>query len=66
MDQVIPLCELLTLITPYAPVAKTCRPPLDLALMLRIHCPQQWSDLVADEAFFEIGFYRDFVGICGT
>jgi IS5 family transposase len=69
MEQVMPWGELLGLITPHAPVAKTGRPPFDLAMMLRIHCLQQWfglSDLGAEEALFEVGFYRDFVGISGT
>jgi len=69
MDQVMPWGELLALITPHAPVAKTGRPPFDLAMMLRIHCLQQWfglSDLGAEEALFETSFYRDFVGISGT
>lgn len=69
MDQVMPWGALLALITPHAPVAKTGRPPFDLALMLRIHCLQQWfglSDLGAEEALFETSFYRDFVGISGT
>ena len=65
----MPSSELLALIAPYAPAAKTGRPPFDLATMLRIHCLQQWfglSDLGAEEALFETGFYRDFVGISGT
>lgn len=65
----MPWGELLALITPHAPVAKTGRPPFDLAMMLRIHCLQQWfglSDLGAEEALFETSFYRDFVGISGT
>ena len=69
MEQVMPWSELLALITPHAPVAKTGRPPFDLAMMLRIHCLQQWfglSDLGAEEALFETGFYRDFAGISGT
>lgn len=69
MEQVMPWGELLALIAPHAPVAKTGRPPFDLALMLRIHCLQQWfglSDLGAEEALFETGFYRDFAGISGT
>ena len=41
MEQVMPWSELLALITPHAPVAKTGRPPFDLAMMLRIHCLQQ-------------------------
>ena len=69
MEQVMPWGELLALIAPYAPVAKTGRPPFDLAMMLRIHCLQQWfglSDLGAEEALFETGFLRDFAGISGT
>ena len=65
----MPWGELLALITPHAPVAKTGRPPFDFAMLLRIHCLQQWfglSDLGAEEALFETGFYRDFVGISGT
>lgn len=60
---------LLALITPNAPVAKTGRPPFDMAMMLRNHCLQQLfglSDLGAEEALLETGFYRDFVGISGT
>ena len=69
MEQVMPWGELLALIAPYALVAKTGRPPFDLAMMLRIHCLQQWfglSDLGAEEALFETGFLRDFAGISGT
>lgn len=69
MDLVMPWGELLALISLHAPVAKTGRPPFDLAMMLRIHCLQQWfglSDLGAEEALFETNFLRDFVGISGT
>ncbi len=69
MERVMPWAELLALIGPHAPVAKTGRPPFELAMMLRIHCLQQWfglSDLGAEEALFETSFYRDFVGISGT
>ena len=69
MGQVMPWSELLALIAPHAPVAKTGRPAFDLVMMLRIHCLQQWfglSDLGAEEALFETGFLRDFVGISGT
>ena len=69
MAQVMPWGELLALVAPHAPVAKTGRPPFDMAMMLRIHCLQQWfglSDLGAEEALFETSFYRDFVGISGT
>ena len=60
---------MLALITPHAPVAKTGRPPFDLAVMLRVYCLQQWfglSDLGVEEALFETGFYRDFAGISGA
>ena len=69
MEQVTPWGELPVLITPHAPVAKTGRPPFVLVMMLRIHCLQQWfglSDLGAEEALFETGFYRALVGISGT
>ena len=69
MDLVMPWGELLALIAPHAPVAKTGRPPFDLAMMLRIHCLQQWfglSDLGAEGALFEARFLRDCVGISGT
>ena len=41
MEHVMPWGESLALITPHAPLAKTGRPPFDLAMMLRIHCLQQ-------------------------
>ena len=69
MEQVMPWTELLVLIAPHAPVAKTGRPPFELAMMLRIHCLQQWfglSDLGAEDALFETRFLRDFVGLSGT
>jgi IS5 family transposase len=59
MNQVMPWADLLALVAPHAPVAKTGRPPFDLALMLRIHRLQQWfglSDLGAEEALFETRF----------
>ena len=65
----MPWSDLLSLIAPHAPMANTGRPPFDLALMLRIHCLQQWfglSDLGTEEALFETSFYRDFAGISGT
>jgi len=50
-------------------VAKTDRPPFDLVMMFRINYLQQWfglSDLQAEEALFETGFYPAFVGIIET
>jgi IS5 family transposase len=69
MALVMPWAELVALIAPHAPVAKTGRPPFDLEMMLRIHCLQQWfglSDLAAEEALFEMSIYRAFVGLSGT
>lgn len=69
MDRVVPWSELVALIAPHAPVAKTGRPPFELQIMLRIHFLQQWfglSDLAAEEALFEVSLYRDFVGLGAT
>lgn len=66
MDLVVPWTELLALITPHAPRAKTGRPPFELETMLRIHFVQQWfglSDLAMEEALFETTLYREFVGL---
>lgn len=55
MNLVVPWSELLALIVPHAPRAKTGRPPFELETMLRIHFAQQWfglSDLAMEEALF--------------
>jgi IS5 family transposase len=64
MNLVVPWLELLALIAPHAPRAKTGRPPFELETMLRIHFVQQWfglSDLAMEEALFETTLYREFV-----
>ena len=66
MNLVVPWTELLALIAPHAPRAKTGRPPFELETMLRIHFVQQWfglSDLAMEEALFETALYREFVGL---
>ncbi|WP_419341341.1 IS5 family transposase [Achromobacter sp. PD1] len=66
MDLVVPWTELLSLIAPHTPRAKTGRPPFELATMLRIHFLQQWfglSDLAMEEVLFETALYREFVGL---
>ena len=66
MNLVVPWSELLSLIAPHAPRAKTGRPPFELETMLRIHFVQQWfglSDLAMEEALFETALYREFVGL---
>ena len=66
MNLVVPWTELLSLIAPHAPRAKTGRPPFELMTMLRIHFLQQWfglSDLAMEEALFETALYREFAGL---
>ena len=66
MNLVVPWTELLSLISPHAPRAKTGRPPFELETMLRIHFVQQWfalSDLAMEESLFETALYREFVGL---
>lgn len=41
MQRAVPGTELLALISPHAPVAKTGRPPFPIESMLRIHVLQQ-------------------------
>lgn len=66
MNLVVPWAELLSLIAPHAPSAKTGRPPFEQVTMLRIHFLQQWfglSDLAMEEALFETALYREFAGL---
>ena len=59
MNLVVPWTELLSLIAPHAPRAKTGRPPFELVTMLRIHFLQQWfglSDLAMEEALLGMVF----------
>lgn len=66
MNLVVPWTELLSLIAPHAPRAKTGRPPFEQVTMLRIHFLQQWfglSDLAMEEALFETALYREFAGL---
>ena len=66
MNLVVPWTELLSLIAPHAPRAKTGRPPFELVTMLRIHFLQQWfglSGLAMEEALFETALYREFAGL---
>jgi hypothetical protein len=66
MNLVVPWTELLALIAPHAPRAKTGRPPLEVETMLRIHFFYQWfglPNLAMEEALFEMALYREFVGL---
>ncbi len=68
MERAAPWTELLALISPHAPVAKTGRPPIPIESMLRIHFLQQWfglSDVAMEEALFDVPLYREFAGLGG-
>ena len=63
MDRVVPWAELVALIEPHSPRAKTGRPPFPIQTMLRIHFLQQWfglSDPAMEEALFDVPMYREF------
>ncbi len=60
----MPWAQLLALIQPHALVPNSGRPPFKPAMLLRVHCLQQWfelSDLGAEVALFETHFLRNFV-----
>lgn len=63
MNLVVPWAELVRLIEPYAPQAKTGRPPFAVQTMLRIHFLQQWfglSDPAMEEALHDVPLYCEF------
>jgi transposase, IS5 family len=63
MERVVPWGELVALIEPHCPRAKTGRPPFPVQTMLRIHFMQQWfglSDPAMEEALFDVPLYREF------
>ena len=63
MDRVVPWAQLVALIEPHSPRAKTGRPPFAVETMLRIHFLQQWfglSDPAMEEALFDVPMYREF------
>ena len=63
MELVVPWAQLVALIEPHSPRAKTGRPPFPIETMLRIHFLQQWfglSDPAMEEALFDVPMYREF------
>lgn len=63
MDLVVPWAELVALIGPHAPAAKTCRPPFPVKTMLRIYFLQQWfnlSDPTMEEALYDVPLFLQF------
>jgi IS5 family transposase len=63
MNRVVPWAELVALVEPHSPRAKTGRPPFAIETMLRIHFLQQWfglSDPAMEEALFDVPLFREF------
>ena len=66
MELVVPWAELVALIAPHAPAAKTGRPPFPVETMLRIHFLQQWfnlSDPAMEEALYDVPLFQQFAGL---
>ncbi len=66
MEQVVPWAKLGALIEPHYPKAGNGRPPVGVERMLRIYFLQQWfnlSDPAVEEALYDSGVMRSFVGI---
>jgi len=66
MELVVPWAELVALIAPHAPAAKTGRPPFPVETMLRIHFLQQWfnlSDPAMEEALYDMPLFQQFAGL---
>jgi transposase, IS5 family len=66
MNRVVPWSELVALIEPHSPRAKTGRPPFPIETMLRIHFMQNWftfGDQTMEETLIDTPLYRDFAGL---
>jgi len=69
MNRVVPLSDLVALITPHAPSgrgAKGGRPAFSVETMLRIHFLQQWfnlSDPAMEESLHDMAVFRHFAGL---
>ena len=66
MERVVPWAALVGLVLPYAPAAKTGRPPFPVETMLRIHFMQQWftlSDPAMEEALHDVPLFREFASL---
>ncbi|AOJ12987.1 hypothetical protein WJ02_05020 [Burkholderia vietnamiensis] len=68
MTRMVPWTQLVALIAPHAPSAKTGRPPLAVETMLRIHFLQQWfnlSDPGMEEALYDMPLFQQFAELDG-
>src|SRR5438067_7885574 len=66
MEQVVPWGELCALVAPHYPQPGKGRRPVGVERMLRIYFLQQWfnlSDPAVEEALYDSGGMRQFVGI---
>ncbi len=68
MNPVVPWADLVALIAPHYPKARSAggRPTVGLERMLRIHCLQLWFDLsdpAVEQALYDSLAMRSFVGI---
>ncbi len=66
MNRAVPWAQLVALIAPQAPSAKTGRPPFAVEIMLRIHFLQQWfnlSDPAMEEALYDMLLFQQFAGL---
>src|SRR5437773_7618314 len=66
MEQVVPWGELCALVEPHYPKPGKGRRPVGVERMLRIYFLQQWfnlSDPAVEEALYDSGVMRQFVGI---
>jgi IS5 family transposase len=66
MEPVVPWRELCALVEPHYPKPGNGRPPVGVERMLRIYFLQQWfnlSDPAVEEALYDSGLMRQFVGI---
>ena len=66
MEEIVPWCELITILKPYYPDGKRGRPPIGLERMLRLYFLQQWyglADEALEDAVYDSQAMRSFLGI---
>jgi IS5 family transposase len=66
MEQIVPWADMKVIIEPHYPKAGNGRRPMDLDMMLRIHCAQKWynlSDAGMESELYDSMALRHFVGL---
>lgn len=69
MDKVVPWADMMAIIEPHYPKAGNGRRPMELEMMLRIHCAQKWynlSDAGMESELYDSMALRHFVGLHGA